>query len=153
MQMSADINIAATPERVWQVITDIEHCDQTISGIQAVEVLEKPETGLVGLKWKESRIMFGKEATETMWITEAEENAYYQTRAENHGAVYISRMSIKPDGDGSHLQMSFRGEPQTLVARILSVLTGWMMVGSMKKLINQDLEDIKARAEGSGGGW
>ena len=65
-----------------------------ISGIEKIEVLEKPSHGLVGLKWEETRIMFGKTAIEIMWITEAEDNSHYQTRAEHRNVVYISKLSF-----------------------------------------------------------
>ena len=71
--------------------------------------MKSQKNGLVGLKWTETRLMFGKQATETMWITDAEENDYYQTRAESHGSIYISRLEIKDSGDGTELTMSFEG--------------------------------------------
>ncbi|MGI9263993.1 MAG: SRPBCC family protein, partial [Gammaproteobacteria bacterium] len=69
MKVSTSIDIASPAENVWAVITDIENCVGRISSILDIEVLEKPETGFVGFKWKETRKMFGKEATEVMWVT------------------------------------------------------------------------------------
>lgn len=43
-----------------------------VSGIISLNILHQPEDGLVGLKWEETRKMFGKEASETMWITDYE---------------------------------------------------------------------------------
>ena len=91
MKIKAKVSIKGKKEDVWDVITDIEGSVERISAIESVEILEKPATGILGLKWKETRTMFGKEATEIMWVTDAKENEYYQTRAESHGALYISR--------------------------------------------------------------
>lgn len=147
MEVSVKLAINATKEAVWSVISDIENSAQTIRGIETIEVLEKPAHGLVGLKWREKRIMFGKEAYETMWVTEAEENSHYQTRAESHGAVYISRLSIEENGDGCILSMGFKGEAQTLGAKISDIIFSGMMKKSTEKALYEDLEDIKKVAE------
>ncbi len=147
MKLSCTIPIKASREDIWKVITDIDNAAQRISGIEKVDVLEKPTSGIVGFKWTETRIMFGKEATETMWITEAEENAYYKTRAESHGAVYISEMRIEESDNGNTLTMAFEGQPQTFLAKLMGFIFSGMMKGSMKKVMMKDLEDIKKALE------
>ena len=147
MKVSCQIQINAPKEKVWNIITNIEKAAEHISGIKSVEVLEKPDSGVIGLKWKETREMFGKEAQETMWITEAIENSYYQTRAESHGAIYISKMAIDEENGTSTLTMSFDGTAQTTGAKIMSALMGWMFKKGTIKAIEKDLSDIKARAE------
>ena len=62
MNLSVSEHINAPRERIWNVITDFDTWSDTISGIIAVEVIDKPESGVVGLKWRETRMMFGKEA-------------------------------------------------------------------------------------------
>ncbi len=149
MNVSTEIQIAKPKEAVWSVITDIENCTDVISSIIDLNILEKPEDGLVGLKWKETRMMFGKEASETMWITEAVDNQYYCTRAESHGSVYATRLSLSETEGNTVLTMSFNGEAQTFVAKIVSAIMGIMIKGSMVKAIKKDLEDIKKHVEGS----
>jgi len=95
MKLEAKVCIDGTKEQIWQVITDIENSVNIIQAIEEIEVLEKPAEGLVGLKWRETRTMFGQTATEVMWITDAKENEFYQTRAENHGAIYVSKLTSK----------------------------------------------------------
>ncbi len=143
MKVSVDIEIAKPKELVWSTITAIEKCSDFISGITDIQILNQPEEGLVGLKWKETRLMFGKEATETMWITEAVENEYYCTRAESHGSVYITKLSLNQVGDNTILCMSFVGEPQTLFVKAVSACMGGFIKRSMKKALLKDLEDIK----------
>ncbi len=147
MEVSTSIEIAKPKEDVWNVIADIENCQGRISSILDIEVLEKPETGFVGFKWKETRKMFGKEATEIMWITDSVENEYYVTRAESHGSVYISRLSLAESAGITTLTFSFFGEAQTLVAKILSALMGFMIKSSMVKELQKDLVDIKNYVE------
>lgn len=147
MEFKASIEINASKEKVWSIITNIENAKDHISAIQSIEVLEKSNDGLVGFKWKETRIMFGKQATEVMWITDAQVNDFYQTRAESHGAIYISKLSLGEKNNATELNMSFNGEPQTFGAKFMSALMGWMFKKATVKAIEKDLEDIKAAAE------
>lgn len=143
MKAYAEINVKAAKEDIWAVICDIDHCDLNISGIQKVEVLSKPDIGVIGLKWRETRTMFGKEASEIMWITDAEANSYYLTRAESHGSIYISRMGIEEQGDGCVLSMGFEGQAVSMGAKIGNLIFGKMMVKSTEKAMLDDLQDIR----------
>ena len=149
MKVTVDIEINKPKSLVWSAITDIENSPKMISGITALKILEQPENGVVGLKWEETRLMFSKEATETMWITEAVENEYYSTRAENHGAVYITKLSLSESGSNTLLTMTFSGEVQSGFFKIVSAVMGFLVKGSMKKMLQKDLEDIKKYIETS----
>jgi len=147
MHTSVSINIAQPKEVVWQAICDIAHSNHMISAILAIEVLHQPRDGIIGLKWRETRKMFGKEATEVMWITDAEENQYYSTRAENHGAVYITHLELTDVAGASQLTMTFSMQAQSTFAKIMASCMGFLMQGSMKKMLYQDLVDIKKAVE------
>lgn len=148
MKVSTQVDINSTKEKVWEVITDIENSPNVISGIMNIEILNPAEDNFVGLKWEETRKMFGKEAKEIMWITHSEKYDYYQTRAESHGAVYISRLNItEKNSEDVTLEMSFEGQSISLMAKILSGIFSIFMKKSMKKAIEVDLEDIKKYCE------
>jgi len=142
------IEVAATPEAVWTVITDILNSANVISGIKTIEILEVPSgPTITGVKWKETREFMGQDAVETMWITDAHEPSFYETRAESHGSVYISRMELEPTSKGTCLTMKFNCEPETFGAKTMWLLTGWMAKRSLSKVIGQDLADIKTAVE------
>ena len=147
MRFKAETAINATVEKVWGIITDIDNSPNCISGIEKVEILEKPSNGFIGLKWEETRTMFGQTATEIMWITEAVENDYYKVRAESHGAVYITEFHLTKVNGKSTLRMEFDGQPQTFSAKLMSAVTGIFFKKSTEKVILQDLEDIRSAAE------
>ena len=149
MKLQVSERIDGSREEVWKVITDIEGSPDFISGIEKVEVLERPATGIVGLKWQETRTMFGQTATEIMWVTEAEQNVSYQTRAESHGAVYESGFTLADEDGGTHLTMFFEGTPTSFFARLMSAITSPFFKGATEKAVRQDLIDIKARVEGT----
>ncbi len=148
MKVSVAVKIEGTKESIYQAITDIEHSVERIVGILKIEVLEKPESGFVGFKWRETRIMFGKEATEVMWVTDAEENKGYRTRAESHGAVYISSFDIEEQGEACILTMGFESEAVGIGGRVMDKVFGTMMKGATEKDLKKDLEDIKRYVEG-----
>ncbi|MBC8335249.1 MAG: SRPBCC family protein [Anaerolineales bacterium] len=149
MKIESNICIDDTKEQIWKVITDIENSVNTIEAIEKIEILERPASGLLGLKWRETRIMFGKSATEVMWITDSAENEYYQTRAESHGAVYISRLQIETQGGETCLRMLFEGEPQGTFAKIMAAATSFIFKGATQKALDEDLRNIKASVENS----
>ena len=149
MDVKAEVLINAPREKVWDVISDIENSVSVISGIERVTVLEEAKNGLVGLRWEEERTMFGQTATEVMWITEAEENSYYKTRAERPGVVYISKLALEELSGKTRLTMEFGAEISSLGTKILSAITGVFFKKATQNALQQDLEDIKAAVEGS----
>lgn len=148
MKVEVSELIAASKADVWNAITDIEVSPDFISGIEKVEILEQPVKGLVGLKWEETRTMFGQTATEIMWVTDAEEHVSYQTRAESHGAVYKSGFLLSEENGNTRLTMSFEGTPSSFFAKLMSVITNPIFKNATVKAFEQDLSDIKRRVEG-----
>ena len=147
MKMHVEVPIKASKEEIWKVISNIENSVNIISGIEEIEILEKPETGLVGLKWRETRKMFGKTASEIMWVTEVQDLESYHVRAESHGAIYLSTLYISQKDGENVLNMDFDGQPQTLAAKIMSGIFGFMFKKATKKALHQDLVDIKNAVE------
>lgn len=151
MRTSASIEINGSVEEVWAVVSDIEAAQERIECIKKIEILEKPDTGLVGLKWKETRSMFGKEAEETMWITEAKDKEFYLTEAQNSGCLYHSSVKLKPIANGVLLEMSFASTPQTFLAKLMSPLMAGMK-SMIQKAFLKDLNDIKIAVESHASG-
>ncbi|PWQ97367.1 SRPBCC family protein [Leucothrix arctica] len=149
MNINVDIEIDRSLEVVWKDICDIEHSAQMISAITAFKLLEAPddEGSLVGLKWTETRKVFGKEAEETLWITDYQPLSYYKTRAQNHGAIYISTMSVKELGENTLLTMSFESEANSLMVKVVSAVMGIFVKRAMVKMLDKDLHDIKQFVE------
>ena len=148
MIVETQVIIHGSKAAVWGAITDMEKASEIISGIEKIEMVEKPASGLVGLKWRETRMLFGKPATVEKWITEAVENEYYQTRAEDGGFVFLTSMRLSESSGGVTLTSIHETKPQGIAARLQS-LPMFLFKGMMKKLILQDLKDIKAVVERS----
>ena len=150
MLVEVQVTINGSRAATWAAMTDIENAAETISGIEKIEVVEKPANGLVGLKWRETRMLFGKPATAEKWITDAAENEFYKTRAESDGFVFLSTTRISESGGGITLTSSHDSQPQGIVARLMSIPMGLLFKGVAKKALLQDLNDIKTAVEHGG---
>jgi len=149
MLVEAQVTINRSRAAIWAEITNIENSAETIRGIENIEVVEKPANGLVGLKWRETRMLFGKPTTVEKWITDAAENEFYTTRAESDGFVFLTTMRISGSDRGVTLTSSHDSQPQNIVAKLQSIPMSILFKGVVKKAILKDLSDIKAAVERS----
>lgn len=142
------VKVNAPAEVVWRLITDIDGAPERISAIQSVERLDDlPEFG-IGTRWRETRTMFGRTASEEMVVTEIEPGLSYLTEANNHGVQYLSRMQIEPTApDACTLTMHFDAKTSGFLNKTLGALVGRMMMSTTKKVIKQDLDEIAIAAE------
>jgi hypothetical protein len=147
MLVEVQVTLNGSKAAIWAAMTNIENAAAIISGIERIEVLERPANGLVGLRWRETRTLFGKPATAEKWITAAAENEFYKTRAESDGFVFLSTTSISESRGGITLTSSHDSKPQSLVARLMSIPMGLLFKGVARKALLQDLNDIKAAVE------
>ena len=92
-------------------------------------------------------MLFGKPATAEKWITDAAENEFYKTKAEDNGFVFLSTISISESSGGITLTSSHDSKPQGIVAKLMSIPMGVLFKGVAKKALLQDLNDIKAAVE------
>lgn len=146
MKITSNITIKAKAPKVFDVFTDLSKAPERITEIMSLEMLEGPEKMAVGTKWKETRKVFGKESTETMWVSELTKNKSYSVDAESHGSKYHSTFTFSETKEGTNVSWAFEGIPQSLMAKIMS-LTACLFSGSMKKLMDKDLEDLKKACE------
>jgi len=148
MLVEVQVTINAPRAAIWAVAADIEHGADILGGVDKVEILEKPAQGLVGLKWRETRMLFGKPASADKWITEAAENEFYSTRAESDGFVFLSTLRLSERSDGGMALTSIHdSQPQTFKTRLMAIPMMLLFRGVAKKALLQDLKDIKAAAE------
>lgn len=146
MLVEAQVTINGSKAAVWDAITNIEDASEIISGIESIEILEKPANGLVGLRWRETRMLFGKPATVEKWITDAAENEFYKTKAEDGGFVFLTTKRIAQSSGGVTLTESHESKPRSIVAK-LQVPMLFLFKGVIKKALLQDLNDIKTAVE------
>ena len=146
MQATATKRINAPLEIVWEVMSDLENAADRIDAIVKLEILTEGPVGQ-GTRFKETRIMFKKEATETMEITSWNPPNSYTTEADGCGCHYTSVITCEKDGDGTLVTMTFQAVAMSTFGKIMSALTGWMMKAACAKCFNKDLENLKSFVE------
>ncbi len=111
--MTVSRHVDAPSERVWAVLTDLEHSPEVIRAIESVEI--HTGTGFdVGTRWMETRTMMGRTASETMEVTALDPGRSYVVEADSSGTHYRSEFVIAPDDGGTTVTMTFDGQPSTL---------------------------------------
>ena len=144
--VSRDVNAPANV--VWGILTDVEGSVDKISAIEKVEVLSDDTTFGVGYAWRETRTMFGRTATEEMEVVEVTAGESYAVIADPDGSNYRSVMAVGATGDDtSTVSMTFGANPKGTLAKLFIATIGRLFVGSTKKAIAADLDDIAAAAE------
>lgn len=146
LSVTVSRTVEAPVETVWAVSTDLEAAPRTMSGIDRVEILAG-ETFGVGTRWRETRTMMGREATEEMWITRAERPEGYTAEAESRGWHYVSTFTFTPLGaDRTGVRLTFAGTP-TRRPNVLVRVLGGLGVRMARKQLAKDLDDLAAAAE------
>ena len=144
--MTVQRDVAAPAEKVWAICTDLDGTKEVISAITALERTDGGSGFGVGTAWRETRVMFGREATESMAVTQVDEGRSYVVESLSRGVLYRSVMRVEPKGDGCTLSWEFGAEAQSTSAKLMSLL-GKLMEGSTRKALMADLDDIAAAAE------
>lgn len=147
MHVELQRRTTADPAEVWAVVTDLEGSVATLSGVTKVERLDGGTGFHVGTHWRETRVLFGKEASEEMQVTTLVEGHSYTVEADNHGTHYVSQLIVEPDGTGSTIRMTFGAEQAGRFNRLLAKTVGKAFEGATRTALQQDLDDIAAAAE------
>ncbi|MEO0478992.1 MAG: SRPBCC family protein [Planctomycetota bacterium] len=138
-------DVDAPRERLFEIATDLKRWPERVSAINKIEIVEGDGMA-VGTVFRETRTMFGREATETMTVAELEAPSRFLLTADSHGSHYRSEFRIDERESGCRLMLSFEATPKSFFAKLMS----FMMKPMMKKMAQmclKDLEDMKRAAE------
>lgn len=148
--VEVSVDIAAPVDVVWGIITDLDGAPEVMSGILAIERLGGPDGYAVGTRWRETRKMFGKEATEEMEVATVDAPRSTTVVAHSHGADYESGFNVEQTPSGSRLTMDFTGSPSADASgfsRLMAKMTASLGASATRKAMQTDLDEIKAAAE------
>lgn len=143
--ITASRYIDAPRERVFEVFIDLERAPERIESIQKIEILTDGPIGK-GTRFRETRVMFGRAEAQEMEITELEPERSYTAFCDAHGTHYVARYDFHAEGQGTRVAMRFDVTPVSLVAKVMS-LAARLMMKSMKKMLEADLDALGAVAE------
>lgn len=137
--------INAPVEEVFDTVAHIQNFQKAIPHITNVEILSDVGSG-VGTRFRETRLMGKREATAEMEVTEYEKGERVRVVSDTHGTVWDSLFTLKPDGDGTHMEFVMEATPYKLFQKLMVPLTK----GFVAKAIEMDMDAVKAYCERNG---
>jgi uncharacterized protein YndB with AHSA1/START domain len=148
MEIRVSREVAAPCARVWAIVTDHDATPAVLSSLEELERLDGGEGFGVGTRWRETRTMFGKRATEEMEVTAIEPLDHYTVVAHHGSTTYTSSISVAPLGDDRcRVGMTFHAATSGVLGRVLGATLGRLFVGAARKGLQRDLDDVAAHAE------
>lgn len=145
MDIRVSKQINAPIDITFDVFSDIQAVEERIEGIIKVEILSDVTQG-EGLRWRETRVMFGKEATEEMEISKFEPNRSYEVVAASNGTEYHSIYTFTENANGTMVEMVFTGKPVTLLTKLMTPFA-YLFKNTTKKALEADMDDLKVVCE------
>jgi hypothetical protein len=137
--------VGADPARTFEAFTDLRRADQRISGIRRLEVLTDGPIRK-GTRFRETRIVFNREATEEMEVTDFQPGRSYAVACQSCGMAWSSTFRFSPEAGGTRVELEMNTRPITILARLMSPL-GALMAGSVRKCVEQDMNDLRRYLE------
>ena len=144
MQVTVECTTRAPVEIAYATHLDVMQWPRFVRGIEKVEMLTQGPPR-VGSRFRETRLMFGRRASEEMTIAELVPAQRQVLTAENHGTRYTATATFTPQEGGTLIRLRFEGAPVSLLARLMSGLA-MLMAGTVRKQLQADLDDVAAEA-------
>ena len=145
MQLSFSRTVNAPVANVFEVYSDFGNAAARVDGIENIELLTDEPIGK-GTRFRETRIMFGRESTEEMKVTEFEPNRKYTVEAFSCGAHFQTVFRFEPQGNSTNVEVELKTRSVSWFAKLMSPL-GFLMAGSMKKMFESDIDQLKSYCE------
>ena len=139
--------VGAAPETVFSTVSDISNYSAAVPHLVRVEFLTDQKVG-VGARFRETRLMRGKEATTEIEVTEFVANERVRMVSDEGGTVWDTVFTVTPldEGGGTRLDMVMDARPYRILSRLMVPL----IKGVVAKAIAADMDAVKAYCEGGG---
>lgn len=137
--------IDAPADVVFRTVADISHFSEAVPHIVNVEFLSEVRSG-VGTRFRETRLMNGREASTELEVTEYVENDRVRIVSEAGGTIWDTVFTVSPAGGGTELTMVMDARPQKLSARLAVPL----MLRMVKGAVATDMDAVKTFCERTG---
>ena len=134
--------IKAPIETVFQTIADVQNFQKAVKGITNIEFLSDQTVG-AGTRFRETRIMHGKESTVELEVTEYLENDGVRMVSDAGGTIWDTIFTVREENDTVVMHMKMDAKPYKLGAKLI---TPWIM-GMVTKAIESDMDEIVVYCE------
>ncbi|MHC4955584.1 MAG: SRPBCC family protein [Planctomycetota bacterium] len=134
--------INAPVDKVFDTVAHIDNFRKAVPAIVNVEVLSDVKQG-VGTRFRETRLMKGKEGTVELEVTEYVENDHVRIVSDTHGTVWDTVFKVTPQGDQTELVMTMDANAHKLLPKLVNPL----IKGMIQKYIEKDMDAVKRFCE------
>ena len=134
--------INAPLDLVFKTVADINEYSKVQPHIVKVEFLSGIKLG-AGTRFRETRLMKGKEVTTELEVIEYVENDRCRIVSNTHGTIWDSIMTVKQVDGFTLLTLTMDANTKGIINKIIK----YMISGMLKKAIEKDLDGIKVYCE------
>ncbi len=134
--------INASMDVVFATVSDIRQFSKALPHVVTFEFLSVVNRG-VGARFRETRLVNGKEATTDLEITEYVENDRVRMVAESHGTVWDTLFTVTSEGGSTTLTTKMDARADKLLPRVMNPL----IRGITAKAVERDMDLVKAFCE------
>ena len=134
--------IKASIETVFGTIADISNYCKAVPGITKVEFLSYSNYG-IGTRFRETRIMQGKEASTELEVTELTENQSIRFVSNEGGTIWDTVFTVESGGNVTQMNMQMDVVPKSVFAKLITPV----ILGMVSKTIEQDMDSVQAYCE------
>lgn len=151
LSFQSQLEIAAPPERVFAAMTDVDGMGNWMQNFVRVERLTPGEVA-VGSQFRETRRMFGREATEHFEVTALEPGRRFGLRVDgakgsSGKGEYRFDYHFEPTATGTRITTQAEIDmPGGFFVRMI----GRIFLGTFRKACDKDLLALKSWVEGQG---
>jgi len=144
--IAVSTRIAAPLTRVFDRFTDLDHANEHVSGIVAIERLSEGAFG-VGTRWRETRRVLGRVDSADMEVTAFDRYRGYTITHHKAGVRIETAFTFDASADGTLVAIEFSLDGR-MPAALLTPLN-WAIAGKVRHVLLGDLTDLKASLEGA----
>ena len=134
--------ISAPVKLVFKTIAHIEEFSKVVDDIVNIEFLSDNKTG-TGARFKETRMMKGREATTELEVKEYVENEKVRIVAESQGTVWDTLFLVKEENSSTVLKMTMEARTNNLFMKLMNSIIRGMIV----KAVEKDMDAVKVHCE------
>jgi len=147
MKMSISDIISAPLEEVFALVSSpVAMARAFPESVKKMEVLSEQRQGL-GSRFRETRILRGKEDVIEIEIIEFVPNESVRSVAETGGSIWYTGFGVAPTNGGTQLTISIEARAQSFLMRIANFcMKPWLLNGGKEEMEGIKVHFAKARA-------
>lgn len=136
MHFETSVDIAASPETVWKLLTDVERWPEMTASIDRVELLDKPFAVS-----SRARVHQPKIPAAVWTVTELTEGEAFTWESRSPGVTTTGVHALTPTPDGVTVRLTL--DQKGPLASLFGLLTGRLT----RRYVTMEADGLKAKAE------